>query len=128
GLSLAGLQHRVGEEGMERRQVLVGALRGEAAGGADQLREVLEPRLAARHLAAGFGARRVLARLLTAVMLDEPALLQHEIDLLVQGESRGLPRQPVDELMEAAHRARNPAALLRFVASTARFPQRRAGA
>src|SRR6185437_4560540 len=122
GLSLTGLQYRVRQEGMERRQVDIGALRGEAAGGADELREVLEARFAARHLAAGLGARRALIRLLPAVMLDEPALLQHEIDLLVQGEPFGLPRQPVDEIMEAAYGARRPAALLRLAASDGRFP------
>src|SRR6185437_14270540 len=128
GLSLTGLQYRVRQEGMERRQVDIGALRGEAAGGADELREVLEARFAARHLAAGLGARRALIRLLPAVMLDEPAILQHEIHLLVQGEPFGLPRQPVDEIMEAAYGARRPAALLRLAASDGRFPQRGTGA
>ncbi len=87
------------------------------AGGAHQLRQVLEPGLAARHLAA----RRILARLLPAVMLDEPALLEHVIDLLVQRETRGLPRQPVDELVEAAQRVRGPGALLRLAARDGRF-------
>src|SRR6185312_11368044 len=79
-------------------------------------------------LSAALGARRALIRLLPAVMLDEPALLQHEIDLLVQGEPFGLPRQPVDEIMEAAYGARRPAALLRLAASDGRFPQRGTGA
>src|SRR6185437_1351077 len=89
--------------------------------------EVLEARLAARHLAAGLDARRVLTRLLPAVMLDEAAFLQHEIDLLVQSPSRSLLRQALDQSMEAAQGARGPAALLRVAAGCRCRPQRGAG-
>ncbi len=68
GLAFARLEHRVRQEGHERRHVTVFGL--EAAGGADQFLEVLEPRL-------------TLVGLLFLVMADQAAGLDHVIDLFV---------------------------------------------
>ncbi len=60
---------------------------------------------------------------------DEPARVQHVIDLLVQGELRDLVREPLDERHEAAHRRRGLGAeRIGGQARRGRFPHRRARA
>ncbi len=71
-LGLARFQHRVRQEALQRRQLAVGLI---AARGADQLLQVLDPRLAA-------------IGLVLLMMLDQAAGLDDVIDLLVQRQAR----------------------------------------
>src|SRR6185437_12065849 len=114
GPSLTGLERSVRQERFERGQLDIRALGAEAAGRAHELRQVLEPGLAARHPAARLGTRRILAGFLPSVMLDEAALPEDVIDLLVQRQPGGFLRELLDESVEAAQRIRGPPALLRL--------------
>ena len=94
GLAFAGFQHRVREERVQRRQrfiVGVRAIRLEAARGRHEFVQVLDARFAA-------------IRLLFLVVLDEPRVVDHVIDLLVQLEAGDVAAQLLDQLQEAVHR------------------------
>ena len=71
-LGFAGFQHRVRQEALQRRQIALGL---EAARGADQFIEILDPRLAA-------------IGLVLLVVLEQAAGVDHVIDLLVQRQRR----------------------------------------
>ena len=90
GLRLAGLERRVREEGVERREAFV-VVRLESLGGVDELVEVLDARLA-------------LVVLLARVMVAQPRVLDHVLHLLMQRQLRDRGRQPVDQREEAAER------------------------
>ena len=97
GLTLAGLQHRMREERLERWQLARLALGLEAARGGHELVEVLDACLAALGL-------------LSPVMIDEPAALQDVIHLLVQAEVLDLAGESLDEIQEALQRGDRPGA------------------
>jgi hypothetical protein len=113
-LAFAGLERGVREKSLERRKFA--DLGRKPACGAHQLIEVLHPRLAS----VGF---------LASVVLEQPACLEHSIDLLVQRERCGVPGEPLDEPHEAVHR-RGGLGTEGATADTGcgGFPQRAAGA
>src|SRR5579862_9875206 len=113
-LGLAGLQHRVRKEALQRRQVV--GLGLVAARRADQFREILDARLAP-------------IALLLAVMLDQTAVVDHVINLLVQRQALDVARQSLDQRQEPAERWRAARTTVRIAQHGAgRAPQRTAGA
>jgi hypothetical protein len=96
GLALAGFQHRMREEGIERRHRLtVDILRLEAARGGDELEQVLDLRLAAFCL-------------VLLIVLEEAAGIEHVVDGLVQRQIAGFRGQPLDQLHGSPARRPRP--------------------
>ncbi len=110
-LPFAGFEHGMGEECFQWRQFAFATLRGEAARGADELIEVLDPRFAS-------------IGLLPSVVLDQTATLQHVVDLFVQRESIDFVGEPLDQSEESMHAGSSLAAQLASAdAGDSRFPQ-----
>src|SRR5688572_1743423 len=109
GLPFAGFEHRVREKRRERRHARILGL--EAPRGADELLQVLEPRLA-------------LVRLLLAVVRGEPAGCDDMIHLLMQRQPARRGVELLDERNEDLQ-ARAGARSELLPAGTARLPQRR---
>ena len=96
GLAFAGFQHRMRQEGFERRQFRLGfRFRRKSPGRAHQFQQILDPPLAA-------------LALLLLEMLDETAHLDDVIDLLMKFETLNFPRQFVDQSQEGLQRQRGP--------------------